>query len=184
MKRVFIIHGYTGHPNTNWFPWLKKELEKLNILAIIPEMPNAENPQLSEWLPYLQLQVSLPDKDTYFVGHSLGCITILKYIESIPENTKVGGALLVAGFASPIHFSELDNFFSAPLNDNKIKENILKIININSDNDNHVPFIQAEEIRDRFNSELITIHNGGHLNDKAGYTEFPLLLEELKKIIA
>ena len=184
MKRVFIIHGYTGYPDTNWFPWLKKELEKLNISVFIPLMPNTENPKLSEWLPYLRLQVGSPNKDTYFVGHSLGCITILKYIESLPKNTKVGGALLVAGFASPIHFSELDNFFPTPLNDEKIKESVLKIININSDNDHHVPFVQAEEIKNRFNSELITIANGGHLNDKAGYKEFPILLEKLKELIA
>lgn len=183
MKRVFIIHGYTGYPDTNWFPWLRKELEKLNIRVYILTMPNTKNPQLSEWLPYLQQQVGMPDEDTYFVGHSLGCITILKYIESLPKNVKVGGAILVAGFTSPIHFNELDNFFQTPLNDEKINKSVLKIININSDNDNHVSFKQAEEIKKRFNSELVTVHNGGHLNDKAGYEEFPLLLEKLKTLI-
>jgi len=183
MKRVFIIHGYTGYPDTNWFPWLKNELEKLNISVFIPSMPNTKNPQLREWLPYLQQQVGTPDRNTYFIGHSLGCITILKYIESLPENTKIGGALLIAGFINPIHFSELNNFFPKPLNDEKIKRNVIKIININSDNDHHVPLVQADEIKNRLNSEMIIIHNGGHLNDKAGFEEFPLLLEKLKELI-
>ncbi|MBU4141279.1 hypothetical protein KKE99_00155, partial [Patescibacteria group bacterium] len=27
-KRIFIIHGWEGAPESNWFPWLKKQLEK------------------------------------------------------------------------------------------------------------------------------------------------------------
>jgi uncharacterized protein len=183
MKRVFIIHGYGGSPNKNWFPWLKSELEKLNVSVIVPAMPNTENPQLSEWLPYLQSQVGTADENTYFVGHSLGCIAILRYIESLPKNARVGGVVLVAGFISSIHFHELDNFFQTPLNDEKIKTSVKKIIAINSDNDPHVPYQQAEEIKNSLNSELIMIHNGEHLNGKAGYLTFPDLLKKVEEIL-
>jgi hypothetical protein len=183
MKKVFIIHGYGGYPNKNWFPWLKSELEKSNISVTVLAMPNTESPQLSEWLSYLQLQVANPNENIYFVGHSLGCITILKYLESLPKNIKVGGAVLVAGFIRPIHFHELDNFFQTLLNVKKINMSVKKIIAINSDNDPHVPYQQAEEIEYRFGAELIKIHNGDHLNEKAGYKEFPLLLEKLKGLL-
>ena len=183
MKRVFIIHGYTGYPDKNWFPWLKSELEKLGVQAIVLSMPHTEAPQLSEWLPYLQTQVGVADEETYFVGHSLGCVTIFRYLESLSEGIKIGGVVLVAGFSSPIHFHELDNFFETPLNNEKIKTIAERIIAINSDNDPHVPYVQAEELRDRFDADLTTIHNGGHLNEKTGYTEFPLLLEKLKEIM-
>ncbi len=183
MKRIFIIHGYTGHPGGNWFPWLKSELEKLDVSAVVPAMPHTENPQVSEWLPYLRSQVGLPDEDTYLVGHSLGCITILRYLETLTGNTKAGGAVLVAGFASPIHLHELDPFFEPPLDDLNIKKRVKKIVAINSDNDRHVPYEQAEEIRNRFDAELIKIHNGEHLNEEAGYTEFPLVLDKLKEIM-
>jgi predicted alpha/beta hydrolase family esterase len=65
----------------------------------------------------------------------------------------------------------------------KIKSSARKLVAISSDNDQHIPWSQTEELRDKFGAELIKIHNGGHLNEKAGYKEFPLLMEELNKFI-
>jgi uncharacterized protein len=102
MKRVIIVHGYTGDSSKNWFPWLKAELEKLGVSVTVPQMPNTNAPVLTEWLPHLQATVGAPDTETYLVGHSLGCPTILRYLESLKNGEKTGGALLVAGFAEPL----------------------------------------------------------------------------------
>lgn len=42
--------------------------------------------------------VGVPDEQTYFVGHSLGCQAIARYLESLSESIKVGGVVFVAGF--------------------------------------------------------------------------------------
>jgi predicted alpha/beta hydrolase family esterase len=182
-KKVFIIHGYGGYPEKNWFPWLKESLEKQGIETTVPAMPNTENPQLSEWLPHLQSVIGEPDGDTYLVGHSLGCITALQYLNSLPNGKKIGGVVLVAGFAEPIHLTELNNFFTTPLHDEKIKNSAKAIVIINSDDDPHVPLWQGEKIRDRFSAELVVISGGQHLNEKAGYTELPIVLEKLEEFI-
>ncbi|MDQ5893010.1 MAG: serine hydrolase [Patescibacteria group bacterium] len=182
MKKVYIIHGYTGHPDKNWFPWLKSELEKDGVDVNVLAMPNTDAPQYLEWLQHIQSQVVNPDENTYFVGHSLGCITILQYLNSLKDGIKIGGVVLVAGFSTPIHFTELNSFFDVPLDEDKIKNNAGKIVAINSDNDPHVPYWQAEELAKRFDLELVTIHNGQHLNAKAGYKEIPIVLEKLKMI--
>lgn len=183
MKKVYIIHGYTGYPDKNWFPWLKSELEKLGAEVKVLAMPHTEAPQYSEWLPYIKSKVINPDENTYFVGHSLGCITILQYLNNLEQGIKVGGVVLVAGFSTPIHFTELNSFFDVPLNEDKIKNDTNKIVAINSDNDPHVPYWQAEELEKRFGAELVKVHNGQHLNEKAGYKEIPLVLEKLKEVM-
>lgn len=39
MANVIIIHGAYGNPEENWFPWLKKELEKLDCRVFVPKFP-------------------------------------------------------------------------------------------------------------------------------------------------
>ena len=48
------------------------------------------------WVAEITKIVEAPDKDTYFIGHSIGCQAILRYLEKI--NSPVGGALFVAGW--------------------------------------------------------------------------------------
>ena len=98
MKKVYIIHGWEGYPEENWFPWLKRELESRGFEVYVPQMPNADSPRIAKWVPAIAKLVEKPDQDTYFVGHSMGCQAIARYLETIPENVKVGGVIFVAGF--------------------------------------------------------------------------------------
>lgn len=181
-KRVFIIHGWEGTPDSNWFPWLKGELEKKSFEVFVPQMPNADLPQMTEWLAHLQEIVGEPDENTYFVGHSLGVIAILRYLESLPAGKKVGGAVLAAGFSEPVGIRELENFFATPLDYEKVKSAAKQIIAVNSDNDHYVPLVQGEILRDKLDAKLIIIPNGDHLNAGDGYFRFPLVLGEILKM--
>lgn len=46
MNRVFIIHGWEGYPKEGWFPWLKKELEDKGVEVHVPQLPNADAPEI------------------------------------------------------------------------------------------------------------------------------------------
>jgi predicted alpha/beta hydrolase family esterase len=179
-KRLFIIHGYTGHPDSNWFPWLKAEAEKQGFEVIAPAMPNTDSPKLEEWLPYLQEQVGSIDSDTYFIGHSLGCSTILRLLEK--SDARAGGAVLVSGFAEPIHFSQLDSFTQGPWDDTRVRQAAGEIIVINSDNDPHVPLQMAQNIKSRFGAELLVLHDAGHINESSGHLQVPEILDALLQI--
>src|SRR3989344_7492033 len=98
MKRVFIVHGWEGHPEEGWFPWLKKELEAEGFEVLVPQLPDPDNPRIQNWVPKLAETVGVADENTYFVGHSMGCQTIARSLESLPEGVKVGGAVFVGGF--------------------------------------------------------------------------------------
>ena len=101
-KRVFIIHGWEGNPDIHWFPWLRKELKHRGYEVIVPRMPNVMNPEFKSWISYLKEIVTSPDGNTFFVGHSLGCIAVLRFIETLKE--EVGGAVLVAGFGKDLEY--------------------------------------------------------------------------------
>lgn len=47
---VIIVHGAYGHPQENWFDWLKKELENMAVPCHVPPLPTPENQGLDQWL--------------------------------------------------------------------------------------------------------------------------------------
>ena len=49
MKRVFIVHEWTGKPGQHWMPWLKKELESLGFTVEEPAMPDTDTPKIEAW---------------------------------------------------------------------------------------------------------------------------------------
>lgn len=190
MKRVFIIHGWDGSPEINWFPWLKHELEANGFEVQVPQLPDAGNPRIEKWVPAVAKIVGIPDEETYFVGHSMGCQTIVRYLETLPEEIRVGGVVFVAGFFRKITNLEEDtdvqetanHWLNAPIDLTKAKKHFTKSIAIFSDNDEYVPLDGQDDFRDKLGSKIIIEHNKGHLNAKAGVTELPVVLEELLKM--
>lgn len=200
-KRVFIIHGYGAKPSDNWFPWLKEKLEKKGFEVFVPQMPDTDEPTIQKWLPHFQKIVGECDENTYFVGHSLGTITILKYLESLPANQKAGGVVLVGGFSEAIGFEKLSSFTKKPLDYEKVKSSLnlrtrarginssgdgkllkKRIVAIHSTDDKTVSYKFSEIIRDKLGAKLITLRGAGHINAKSGYFKLPEALESILKI--
>lgn len=68
-------------------------------------------PKLVKWLSKLQEVIGKPNRDLYLIGHSLGVITILRYLESLTGDEKIGGAVFVAGFTNDLGYQELNKLF-------------------------------------------------------------------------
>ena len=140
MKRVFIIHGWGASPGEGWFPWLKKGLEAKRFKVHVPAMPKTETPKIKVWVEYLATLVGGPDKDTYLVVHSIGCQTILRYLESLPAQTEVGGVVLVAPWLTLMNLGNGEkkiakSWLNTPIDFDKVKQRSKSFISIFSDND-------------------------------------------------
>lgn len=190
MKRVFIIHGWEGYPEQAWFPWLKKELEQKGFEVIIPHLPDAENPRIYNWIPKIKEIITNPDEDTYFVGHSMGCQAIARYLETLPDAIKVGGAVFVAGFFKRLTGLEDDteeeetskHWLETPVDLEKARTHLLKSVAIFSDDDPWVPLDNQDDFRDKLGSEIVIEKNMSHFNEGAGIKELPIVLDKLLEI--
>ncbi len=178
MKRAFLIHGWGGKPETGWRPWLKKELEKKGFSVSVPAMPDTEHPRVDAWVSHLRKAVGIPDKDCYLVGHSAGCITILRYLEAFKETQRIGGAVLVAGFSDNLGFKELDSFFSRPIDWKKIKSRCAKFVAIHSTNDQFVAMKHGKAFQEKLGADLVKERMGHFSRAK----ELPAALEAVLKI--
>jgi len=182
VKRVYLIHGWGGGPETDFFVWLTKELERKGFEVHALEMPDTENPIIEKWISHLEKEVGKPDKETYFIGHSIGCQAIMRYLEKI--DAQVGGALFVAGWFNLANLEE-DELETArpwienPINFDKLKENLGKITVLISDNDPYGCLDENVKIfKEKLNANVIIKPNAEHFNDP----KYGFILDEIIKL--
>jgi len=189
-QRVYVVHGWDGHPEDNWFPWLKKEFEAKGFEVFVPQLPETENPRISDWVPKLAETVGVVDENTYFVGHSMGCQAIVRYLESLPDGVKVGGAVFVAGFFKRVtvigddqNIQEMfHHWLSAPINFERAKSHLSKSIAIFSDNDPYVPLDNQDDFRNKLDSDIIIKHQKGHFCTRDGAIKLPIVFKSVLDI--
>ncbi len=186
MKKVFIIHGYNGEPNGGWRPWLMGKLAEQDIWACALPMPTPDKPKKDEWTKTVSDAVGEPTEEIFLVGHSLGVPAVLNYLQSVPKDKKIGGAVLTSGFIrelEPDKYREIDAFVNKGFDFDHIKNVCKEFSVIHGTDDTSVPFSQAEEISKNLACDLIPIPNGGHLNGNSGWYELPEALEALNKML-
>src|SRR3989344_2997924 len=154
MKRVFLVHCWKGYPEYCWYPYVKRELETRGFEVKVPAFPDTDNPRQNKWVPCLAEQIGTPDENVFLVGHSIGVATILRYLETMPEDKKIGGAVLVAGFTA-----------------------------IHSDNDPYVDLKFSKIFKEKLGAEVIVKHALGHfsgsIEGEPACTELPVVLEKI-----
>lgn len=188
MVRVFVVHGWGFNPKMNWYPWLKTQLENKGFEVNIIKMPNNEEPDIKSWVSFLSKKVGNTNENAYFVGHSIGCQTIMRYLQNI--NKKMMGAVFVAGW---FNLDNLENeevekiakpWLKTKIDFNKVKNNIRKLTVILSDND---PYNCIEEnsgiFKEKLNAKVIIEKNKGHYTEDDGIKELPVVLDELLKMM-
>lgn len=181
-KRVVIIHGYQGEPMRGFRPWLKIELEKKGFGVSVPAMPSPNEPRVGEWVETIEREVADAGEDCILVGHSLGCVAILRYLERAQK--KAAGAVLVAGFAEKLgdDFRKIENFVEKKLDFERVKKNCGKIVAIFSDNDPYVPLSQVEVFEKKLGAKTLVLHARGHFSSSEGTTELPEALDAILEI--
>ncbi len=181
MKQIILVHRWDGSPEADWYPWLQQELAKRQITLKILKMPNPSVPEIKAWVKTLEREVKTLNTKTYFIGHSIGCQTILRFLEK--KNKEIGGAVFVAGWFTLNLETEEEKQIAKPWLETLIdfkKVKIKKCIAIFSEDD---PFVPQEANSQRFKEELnakIIIEKGkGHYNE----TQDQTILKEILKIL-
>lgn len=186
MKRAFIVHRWDGTPKSDWYPWLKKELEKKGFKVEVPTMPNTSEPKINDWVNHLKKVVGKLDNKTSFIGHSIGCQTIIRFLEKETYNSKLGNVVFVAGWF------KLDNlegeeveaianpWIDTPIDFNKIKPKLSKLSVFLSTNEPH-GFIEenSKMFKEGLDAKIIILKDRGHFTADDGVNKLPEILNEL-----
>ncbi len=191
MRNIYIIHGWDGSPDEPMLQWLKLNLEKQDNEVYVPEMPTPAAPMIEAWVGKLK-EVINPSEDVIIVGHSIGCQAVLRYVETLSENIRIAGIVLIApwmvldeqtikdegeevrGIAKP--------WMETPINFVKVKSHIGKVVAIFSNDDKYVPLNQKDLFEKRLGAETIVEHGKGHFTISDGVIELPSALNAVENI--
>lgn len=184
-SNIFIFHGTEGHPQENWFPWLKGKLEAKGCKVFVPQFPTPPvvPAKISEWFDVLKEYEKHIDGDTILIGHSLGGIFALRVLEQLKRPIK--GVFLVGTpiGVRPILNYDRDNSFSGfDFDWAKVKKNSKHFAVYHSDNDPYVSLENGERLAQELGVSLVFVSGAGHFNKIAGYLSFPDLLSKLEEI--
>ncbi len=183
MKNAVILHGTLGSSQSNWFQWLKSELEAKGMQAWLPDLPHAEQPSLKEWLEFIEKSSPFAiDDETLIVGHSSGAILAL--ILAQQNDMPVGGIIAVSVFHdNSLNWEPNNRIFDVDLNWAAIQKNASRLLFIHSDDDPYVPLDQAKYVAENCKAEMLVIPGQGHFNleQSLDYKAFPKLLTILEE---
>lgn len=181
-KHVIIVHGWDAAPESNWFPWLKSELEKLGHRVSVPAMPEPAQPEVGAWVRCLEQAAGRVDPSIYFVGHSLGCITIAHFLQQLPEDAAAGGCVFVAGFSGNIQNPATRNFYEKPLDAARVRSHSGPVTAVFSKDDPRVPLERAREFARQLEAKEVLLDGFGHFVGSRGVTRLPVVLETLQEL--
>lgn len=185
MKKVYIIHGYGASPFDHWFSWFVDKVRATYGLEVeVLAMPTPQTPNVEAWLATLRHNIGVPNTETYIIAHSLGCITLLRYLHEVTESFTLGGMVLVSPFDQPLALLPvLDPFVATPLDYAKLSRNTLQKHIIFSDNDAYVPPHISKTLGSALDCALHEIPRGGHFLGAEGFEMFPELFEIFRQMM-
>lgn len=189
MKKAYIIHGWGGNPEEPMHKWIKSSLEKEGYIVVAPEMPNPDVPKIKSWLNKIRKIVNNLNEDTLFIGHSIGCQAVLRYVETL-EDKKVGKIILIAPW---MHLDEetikeegeesaniAKPWVETPIDWFKVKKNSREIIAFFSDDDPFVPVSEENLFKKNLDAKTLILNKRGHFDPSSGIKDLPEIMNYLK----
>jgi len=160
MKRIIIMHGWNATPHEAWFSDAADMLRKKGYQVEVPELPGGYYPDFDGWMK--TIRDLAPDENTILIGHSLGAVTIMRFLES--QNIVVNKTILTAMPIEPMKFTPISPFFEDDFDWEKIKTKAQKIVLIYEEGDQVVPLEHGEIAAEKLCAPLMIVTGFNHLN--------------------
>lgn len=194
-KKVLILHGIDGSSESNWYLFLKKELEKMGYDVIVPNIPSSDKPVVEKWVETLKPFVADFTEDDILIGHSMGAPALMHLINQ--TNLRVDKLFLVApatefmseekiknsGAFSDDNIEFGRNFLKEKIDYKKIQSNIFKIYAYFSDNDPYIELSEKDGLEKVLKAEYKIFKNYGHFSENTGVKEFLEIIPDIESRI-
>lgn len=185
-KRAVILHGLQSTSASNWFQWLKAQLEQRGYEVWVPDLPGADHPVASKWANYL-LKSSWDFRESLVIGHSAGAVAALALAQMLPPGVRLKGEVLVSAFnaVGPYneYYNDLKDLHDVPFDFAKIQSVVDELVFVHGNDDPWAPFADGKDLAAKTGGSFVAVPGGQHFSRSLNpaYVEFPLLLDVLEQ---
>ncbi|HTK30398.1 MAG TPA: alpha/beta fold hydrolase [Candidatus Saccharimonadaceae bacterium] len=165
MPTVLMVPGFTGASPGHWQSlWIKERPEYRRV-----EQRDWDAPEAHEWVDVLDRAVIAAPAPVVLVGHSLGCITIVRWAAE-RATFRAGAALLVAAcdVEADTAPSEVRGFAPIPLGRLPFPS-----VLVTSSTDPLATETRSAEFARGWGSRIVAIGDAGHIHTAAGFGPWP-----------
>lgn len=152
-ERIILVHGWAASPEFAWHPRVADQLRAIGYDVFVPEMPDPYTPRIDAWLQKIDEVITEGENayaKTHFIGHSIGCQTILRYLQK--SGMHAGTCVFVAGWFTLTGLNEAEEIaIAAPwleknMRMDAVRTQIERAVALFSDNDEYVPLDENSKV--------------------------------------
>jgi len=176
--RIILVHGFNSSPEMNFHPWLANMLRKKGYEVITPTLPLTRSEfDLTTVIETMQEQVGYLKGDDIVLGHSLGALIVLQYLEAVEMSEPPRAVVLVAPPWN-VTREEIRRLFIADLDADVLMWKAREFFVVHSRDDKLVPLDHGKRMANALKAKLIEVEGENHFMD----AEHPVLAEVIEKI--
>jgi len=176
-KKIIITRGNgNSEPNENWFPYVKRELEKIGLEVLNEKFPDPELAREKYWLPFIKSLGA--DENTILIGHSSGAVATMRFA----EKNKILGSVLVGACYTDLGDEDerKSGYYNRPWEWEVIKNNQKWIVQFSSIDDPYIPVEEPRYISQRLQTEYHEHTDEGHFGADKNKIAFPEIVTVIK----
>lgn len=177
--RAILIHGFNASPDENFHSWLRSQLQERGVEVVTPrlELHAHEDFDLASVIEDLKKQVGYLRGDDILLGHSLGGLIALQYLEAV-EMTETPRAVVLVAVPWKVAKPELRRLFFADLDADVTMWKAREFVVVHSKDDKLVPIDHGRKLAESLKARFVERDGEGHYMDR----EYPILRDLLVEI--
>lgn len=180
MARVLIIHGWTNRrPESHWQRRLAAALRDQGHVVSYPQLPNTDEPQLSEWLEVVYAEIAQlnelenrASEPLIVVAHSLGCVT---WMHAALEGSVSADRVLLVAPPEPAPISPIPSFVSTATGEEigaALRDTAQEVVLVGSDADPWQPSGIQAGVGDHIGLTALVIPGAKHFSVTDGFSQW------------
>ncbi len=177
--RAILIHGFNASPDMNFHPWLRDELRDRGFDVVAPTLSLRSDQELdlSSIIEEMKKQIGYVDANDIILGHSLGALLVLQYLQAV-EMTETPRAVILVAAPWKVSKPELRSLFMADLDADVTMWKAREFVVIHSKDDTLVPIDHGKKLAESLKARFVERDSDDHYMA----AEYPILRDLIVEI--